>query len=386
MRSRPRITRWLAALALVAAQPAGAQTGSSLPPVEFEGRLHLQHDRFDGAYADDGESHQVGYPRRARLGATLRLPQDLKLALDFDLERGGRSTLHAATLDWAGLPLGTLRIGRFDPDFGLEQAVSSNWTTGIERSAIWDLGADVADIGKGHGLQFDAAGRRLYASLGAFEKRSAQGWVARAVYAPHQRSGQVIHLGVSLAAERLADEDGRIRSRLGVRGVGEDEAGRRATLAARLPAGGHYTRHRLAALELAAVHGPLSVQAEWLQRRLGGGEGAPRTARGAYVQIAWTISGESRPYKLDGAKFGRIAAADPSLGAWEVFVRHDELAAKGAPGLLAGGRSRAHARVSAVGLNWYARAWLRVSANLLHARDPDEQAGKAASLRVQLTF
>lgn len=374
MKHRRPIASALAACALA----AGA--ASAADPVAFEGRLHLQHDSFDGVYADDGERHGAGYPRRARLGASLRLPQELKFAFDFDLDRGGRSSLHAASLEWRGWPAGTLRIGRFDPDFGLEQAVSSNWTSGIERSAVWDLSADVADIGEGHGLQFDATGERLYASLGAFDKPDAQGWVARSAFAPLREATRVLHLGVSLAAEQLDDENGRIRTRLGVRGVSESDAGQRATLADKLPGGGRYTRHRLAAVELAAVHGPWSLQAEALQRRLGGGGSPPRSARGAYVQLAWTLTGESRPYKIEGAKFGRMDAADPRLGAWELVVRHDWLAASGA----ALGKGRA--RVALLGLNWYARRWLRVSANALRAQDALGEAGNAASLRVQLMF
>jgi len=386
----------LAAAVVAASEPAVAEatrpdSGSRVPSLKFDGRLHLQHDSFHGIYTESGARRTATYPRRARLGVSGRLPGRLKYAVDVDVERGGETTLRTAVLAWGGLPAGTLRVGRFDPDFGLEQATSSNWTTGIERSAMWDLAADVADIGEGHGVQFDHAGASLYGGVGAFHRTGSHGVVARAAFAPDVGGRRVVHLGVSLAGERLDGDDGRIRTRLGVRGVTEHDDGNRVTLARALDNGASFDRHRLIGLEFAAAAGAFSVQAEALQRRLSGGP-LPRVARAHYLQLAWTLTGERRPYEIDGAKFGRIAPANPRLGAWELFYRHDRLGVRGEPGLLSGGRDQGRARAHVFGVNWYANEWLRLSADVLRARtdsivnDVDNQSGDAFSLRLQMVF
>lgn len=383
---RGQIRLVLAAAALGVAASAAADT-THAPTLKFDGRLHLHHDAFDGVYSNDGERHGAAYPRRARVGVSGRLPWQLRYAVDVDFERGGVTMLRTAAFAWSGLSVGTVRAGRFDPDFGLEHATSSNWITGIERSAMWDLAPDVADIGKGHGVQFDHAASRLYGSVGAFRKPASGGLAARAALAPVAGERRVVHLGVSLADERLNGDDGRIRTRLGVRGVTEHDGGNRVTLARALDGLASFDRHRVVGFEAAAVVGAFSLQAEALQRRLAG---APptRVARGHYLQAAWTLTGEARPYDIDGAKFGRIQPANPRLGAWELFYRHDRLGVRAEQGRPGHGR----ARVDALGLNWYASAWLRLSANLLRARSEGDvngvgdAAGNAASLRLQLMY
>lgn len=376
---------------LLAASAAAADGEPRVPSIKFDGRLLLQHDVFDGVYSEAGERLAATYPRRARIGVSGRLPAQLKYSVDVDFDRGGEVMLKTAELAWHGWSAGTLRAGRFDPDFGLEHATSSNWTTGVERSAMWDLAPDVADIDKGYGAQFDHTGAHVYGSTGAFRWPDAHGLVARFVYAPVLTERRLVHLGVSLAGQQLDDSDGRIRTRLGVRGVSEHDSGNRTTLARKLRGDGHFDSQQLADLEFAAVYGPLSLQAEALQRRMKG-ETSTRTANGWYAQAAWTLTGEARPYDIDGAKFLRPKPANARLGVWEVFIRHDQLRVRGESGLLGSGRDRAGAQANVFGVNWYANKWLRLSVNVLRARtdgivnDVDNQAGNAYSLRLQMVF
>lgn len=392
-----RAWRALAAPLLAAALgAAGAQADAAggsdagLPDIELGGRLQLQHDVFDGVYSEAGRRREASYLRRARIEGSGRLPAELGWEVDVDLVPGEGAQLKTAVLQWRKPARSRLRLGRFDPDFGLEQASSSNWTLAIERSAIWDLAGEVADIGKGHGLEFARQGRRSWLSVGVYDKRGAQGLVARAAFAvpaAQARGARVLHLGLSLAAERLDDEDGRLRTRLGVRGVSEDAGGRRSSLAAALPGAARYTRQQLAVLEFAATSGPWSLQAEHLHRRLSGAVPA-RVASAQYLQLAWTLSGEARSYDLDGARFGRIAPR-AAYGALELVVRLDWLQARGQPGLL-GDAARTRARVQLLGVNWYLDKTWRVSANLLRARGTAgagaPAVGDALSLRLQARF
>ena len=387
---RARMAATLAAW-LLAGSAAAADGEPRVPSIKFDGRLLLQHDVFDGVFSEAGQRLAATYPRRARIGISGRLPGQLKYSVDVDFDRGGEVMLKTAELAWRGWPAGTLRGGRFDPDFGLEHATSSNWTTGIERSAIWDLAPDVADIDAGYGVQFDHTGEQVYGSAGAFRWPDAHGLVARFVYAPVLAERRLVHLGVSLAGQQLDDGDGRIRTRLGVRDVSEHDSDNRVTLARKLGGDRRFDSQRLADLEFAAVYGSLSLQAEALQRRMK--SAAPtRVANGYYAQVAWTLTGEARRYDIDGAKFLRPKPANARLGVWEVFVRHDRLRVRGESGLLGGGRNRGGAQANVFGVNWYANEWLRLSVNVLRARtdgivnDVDNQAGNAYSLRLQMVF
>jgi len=369
---------------------AGAD-GKAAPTLELGGRLQLDHDRFDGVYSDSGRRRTATYLRRARIETSGRLSPDWKYVLDVDLEGGGKFALQNASLAYGGLPAGDFRVGRFKPDFGLEQAISSRWTTAIERSAIWDLSPDVADTGEGFGVQFANAGRRHHVSVGGFDKPGVDSLVVRAVFAPIASGRSVLHLGLSYGDEDAAAGDGRIRTRLGVRGVTEHDDGNRITLARSLD-DGTFAHDRSWALEFAYAAGPFSVQAERLQRRLAGADISPdRVATGHYVQLAWTLTGEARPYDIDGAKFERLAPAR-TRGAWELFYRRDRLGVRGEAGLSSGDRSGERASVDVFGLNWYVDDSLRVASNLLRAHTEGiangvaNQAGDALSVHMQWVF
>lgn len=379
------ITIALIAAFMLAIGPAKAQ---QRPTFDIGGQLKLAHDNFGGLHSDSGERRSATYLRRARLGATWRPVRDWRLGAELDIDGEGKVTLRSAAVDWRGLADTTLTFGRFDPDFGLEQAISSKWTTASERSAAWDLLPGVAESLDGIGLQLAHASNRYYVSAGVFDKPDAGSLLARAVFAPWAASGRVLHLGLSLASEDIdAGGDGRIRSRLGVRGVSEHGDGNRVTLAAALKKAGAnpFDRERSRALEFAVASGPYSLQAEALQRELSG-SGGQRVARGQYLQLAWTVTGQARPYSIDGAKFKAIEPVAGSGGAWELFYRHDRLAVYDAA------PAPSTARVHTLGVNWYATAALRLSLSGSSARsdttvnDAGDNSGQALGLRVQVVF
>ncbi|WWL44064.1 porin [Pseudomonas parakoreensis] len=71
-------------------------------------------------------------------------------------------------------------------------------------------------------------------------------------------------------------------------------------------------------LEGAWATGPFSVQAEYLRRKLKADQANnDMKASGYYAQMAYTLTGEPRIYKLDGAKFDTIKPENKELGAWK---------------------------------------------------------------------
>lgn len=399
----PHLRRMLLALftaGALAAAPAQAQTAagaSDAPrdagkrPWDFDvgARIQLDHDTFEGVYSETGESASVNYLRRARIEFSARAYRHWRFALDVAPLSDDSNTLDTLVVAYEGFGPFVISAGRFKPDFSLEEATSSKWVTGIERSAIWDLAPDAADRGDSWGLGLRTHGERYHASAGVYNKPAGSAQALRAAYAPLLSRERVLHLGASYSREGIDTSDGEIRTRLGVRGVSEDDRGNRVTLAR--DEDGAFDGDRAAVLEFAYVQGPFSVQSEFLQRRLSGvGDRPRRTAKGAYLQLAYTLTGEMRPYDIDGARFDELRAADKSTGAWEVFWRHDRLHVDGEPGLLSGGRSEARARVHVLGVNWYARRDLRLSLNHLRGNtggldnDAGDTSGRALSLRVQL--
>lgn len=68
-------------------------------------------------------------------------------------------------------------------------------------------------------------------------------------------------------------------------------------------------------LEGAWATGPFSVQAEYLRRKLKADQANnDMKASGYYAQMAYTLTGEPRIYKLDGAKFDTIKPENKELG------------------------------------------------------------------------
>lgn len=370
-------------LLLLAAGPAVPAAAPLEPEWSLRGRLQVSHDRYDGVYSGSGQTRSASFVRRGNIvlgaqwsGGTqavlgVQADSDLKLAVD------------NAYLAWRSVPGERLaiqgRLGRFDPDFGLEPSGSASWIVGIERSAFWDLAPDAGDGATSGGLQLRATGDGWHGSASLFDKHGYRSSVARAAWQPLNGAGRLLHLGVSAAATQGWRGDGRIRSRLAVRGVSEHEDGHRPTLAG----AANFDGDRAWVLESAAVWGAWSAQAEWLRRslRAAAPTAADRVAKGHYVQLAWTPTGQSRAYDAEGARFRGLRPGAQGPAVWEVFARHDRLAVRGA---------RA-AAVTAVGVNVYASRQWRVSANLLHARsdrrnDAGDSRGRALSLRAQWLY
>ena len=399
------LVAWLGATAPVASIAAQA-----LGPVEVSvgGRLQVDHDTFEGVYSDDGDSASTNYLRRGRIEFVARAFEHWRLDVEIaPLADEASDVLDTAVIAYSGLAPGTrISLGRFKPDFSLEEATSSRWTTAIERSAIWDLAPAAADRSDSWGIELRHHGTLHHASIGAYNKPDGRARTVRLALAPLASGPSVLHVGAAYSRGANGPGDGEIRTRLGVRGVSESDVGNRIRLARGLDGDGNglgdvgpgFRSDRAWVLELAYAKGPLSFQAESLRRALDGTGGRPgRVARGHYLQLAYTFTGERRPYDIDGARFGGIRPANETLGAWEVFLRHDRLRVTGERGLVAGSDGKTRASLHTVGLNWYASRKIRVSANYLWGRtgasandaddnDAGDTRGRAFSLRLQVLF
>jgi phosphate-selective porin OprO and OprP len=262
-------------------------------------------------------------------------------------------------------------------------------------SMITDLAPWASDHDEGMGIQVRGTTDSLYGSASIIRPSSNENdngrtrnhYNLRGVFAPMAKAGDVLHFGVNYAYNDADEFDGRIRTRMGVRGVSENGNGNRPDLAPKVT--GAFDGDAAWGLEFAYAAGPFSLQSEYLRRTIDAQRESARNDRratGYYGQLAYTLTGESRGYKLDGGRFGSIKPENKQLGAWEVFYRYDRANVEERDFL------DTKARVQTVGLNWYANEAVKVSANYLKAKTTQvanyegDHAGDALSMRLQYVF
>ncbi len=391
---------------LVIKTKGGLEVGTTDKEFSFKinGRLQVDADSFDGFYTKNGERADETYLRRARLEISGVAFTDW--GYTFERNFGDDSSnWRELAIHYNGWEPVQISVGRIRPTFGLEWATSSKWITAIERSALSDL-APWVNSEEGEGIRVRTTVGMFHGEAGAYRQdgdmledengANNTSFVLRGVIAPIVEKDQVLHLGASFGKRDL--EEGyleSIRPRLSVRGTTEDRAnGNRATF------GGTRTdgTDQVWGLEAAYMIGPFSVQGEYRTRTVDAMEGfEDLEATGYNVQLAYTLTGESRSYKLDGGKFDKITPNNKQVGAWEVFYRFEDItvdetgvAPSGYVGAL--DSAKAGAKTHTVGVNWYANEAVKISANYLKTSVDDvvnangDDDGDAISLRAQYVF
>ncbi|QIH10768.1 MULTISPECIES: OprO/OprP family phosphate-selective porin [unclassified Pseudomonas] len=379
------------------------------------GRLQADYGRFDGYYTRNGNTADAAYFRRAYLEIGGTAYRDWKYQINYDLSRnvGNDSTgyFDEATVTYIGFDPLNLKIGRFYTDFGLEKATSSKWVTALERNLSYDAAEWVND-NSGTGIQANSVvGKVAYLSGSLFSENnndtdgdSVKRYNLRGVFAPWHEPGNVLHLGLQYAYRDLKDSavDTRIRSRMGVRGVdtnGGNSAGsngNRAVFGGTTAQSGLWKGDSVWGLEGAWALQAFSIQAEYLRRTLKADTAASDIkASGYYTQLAYTLTGEPRIYKLDGARFDTIKPQNKALGAWELFYRYDAMKVED-DNVVASTAIRqvgdAQGKSHTLGVNWYANEALKLSANYIRANTDNisnavgDDSGQGLVMRMQYVF
>lgn len=374
------------------AEQPSVEAADSWVTYEVGGKVRLRSDTFDDLYSNDGAKVRENYLRRADLEVKGLLLHSLNYEFELKADNEGDISVKTAALGYK-FPYGfSVVLGRLDPDFGLEMTGSSAWATGVERSSVWDLAPDAGDGAEGEGVVFRQSGKHHFLSLGGFDLDEYSTMNARVVYAPIEKKKHVLHIGFSYSDSQGFEGDGRIRSDLSVRGVGISDNGN-STQLARAKTEAAFDDDNVQVIEFAYLRGPFSIQAEQLERQLSAVISSnDRVATGRYAQVAYTLTGEHRSYKMDTATFGKIKPKNADWGAWEIFYRKDWLSTEGEVGLLSRQRSQGDAEVDVLGVNWYWNEYFKLSANYLEGyaidipNDVDDEKGKAMTIQVLITL
>ena len=406
----------LCLLSLVASAALPMYTHAQAFSLDVGGRVQLDYSQFDGIYSEDGRTEEAAYFRRAYLELTGVAFSDWDYTFNYDFSHNSGSRedgyIHEASVEYTGLPVVDIKLGRFDPEFGLEKATGSKYVTALERNPGYEMSSWVNSHQNGFVARVAAQPSDwAYASATLARKEGNAdgdhvGQVnGRAVFAPRHSSGDVLHFGVNVARRDLdgiRNADVRYRSRLNIRGVDTD-GGHDAGSNGRVNefggtddrSSGDWSHEQVWGLEAAWAQGPVSVQGEYLTRRSYADAEGLEGIRGDawFAQVAYTLTGEAREYKL--GRFGQIKPERKRIGAWEVFYRYDHLAVDD-PATDEASRTpmvgTARACVHNLGLNWYASDAIRVSGMYVRAKldnrrnEAGDRRGDGLVVRAQYAF
>jgi phosphate-selective porin OprO/OprP len=332
--------------------------------VEFRlgGRLHLDSYGFDNDVTDLGDDNFD--VRRGRLFGQLTLFDDWRIKVegelsDYHIDRQG---MRNVWLDYTGFDRTDLRLGNQIAPMSLEELISSNELTFMERSLAnaFSPGFLTGLAGRYSGKEhWTVAGGVFFEPMGDQEtdKRKADGVsvVARGSWAPYykKKGRRVLHLGASIEYRSIND-DLRFRSR--------PEAGS----ANRLVSTGTLTSVDdllTFGLEAAGVWGPFSVQGEYL-RATGFQGGSSVAFDGGYVQLAWTVTGERRRYSKGSRGSGILRGVRPKRdwGAIELAARYSAIDLNDGSSIVGGDEQNV-----TLGVNWYLTRKIRAMFNYVWA-------------------
>jgi phosphate-selective porin OprO and OprP len=297
--------------------------------------------------------------------------------------------------------LGQVQFGNFKTPFSLDELTSDSATTFLERSLISTAFVPLRQLGI---CAFDhSADENVTWACGWFfddtpqaEKMRASDElgsqvIGRVTWTPYyDEPGNGQHFVHTALAWRYVDDfDNRIRFRTRPEG----NAGNRS-----LDTGAfNGDWYECLGAELAAVHGPLSLQTEfvWTHAHASGGQylsdgkspnRIPNAGYydffGGYVYVSYFLTGESRPYNRTRGDFGRLVplenfravrGAGLGPGAWEIAVRWSYEDLGGTESLASGVENDL-----TLAVNWYWNRNMRWMFEYIHAWSKYDNPAKLA--------
>jgi phosphate-selective porin OprO/OprP len=287
---------------------------------------------------------------------------------------------------------GKLTVGQFKQHFTLDDRISSNYGTFLERSLFAQTHAPLYRLGAAW-LQ---SGNAYTAAANVYSLESIDAWQVkgrafggRGTWTPRIEDGDVVHLGLSAAREYYdhPGRDGAPALRIRPRPAGHLSDESRATL---INFGsGRDTVVTKSSLEFATVRGPVHVQAEVGDARYEDGAQSG-CVDSAYGLVGWWLTGESVPYDRAGGRLGRVKP-NSHYGAWQLALRYDTI--RGRQNRIGSGDfSDIAMEATTVGVNWHLRSNLRflldwtASENYDHLRAQTLDRTKAVTGRFQYDF
>jgi phosphate-selective porin OprO/OprP len=375
---------------------ANGTNENSFDDFDIGATLILQREKYSGVLTDSGSSQSSSFLRRADVKIQVPFIAGILFNLKIKTKKNGEVALldsYAALDLFSGF---SIRVGRFDPEFGNELTASTNWTTAIERSAIHDLLLLSGDGSKGEGASLIYSSDLFHGNLSAYKNSNAKYYSSRLVSITAPEKNHRFLFGVSATfTEDLIANDGEINSDLGFWYLDEEPETNLIKFAKSLD-DEVISDNRETGLELTYQYHNALLQAEYIRRDYASQDRTTTTlAEGFYVQLAYTLTGESRRFKKSNATFKGIKPKRHDgivPGAWEVFLRHEGIKAEQETGIGTNDLSSEvrRANVDTIGLNWYYREDLRIASSYSKiyapADDNDEGQIRGSGMAFRILF
>jgi phosphate-selective porin OprO and OprP len=359
---------------------------------ELEGRLQFDTLFYTGIYNDaaGGALASDTRTRRMRLGVGGKLDSDWEWLFILDVNNdSGKTTLDTGQITYKGFEYTDLNVGRFKRPFLMDALDSSKWLSLVERSLIYDvtrshvsdfsvMASKLYDVGEAGKLSWYGSvvneGVEDYAGAETATGKDQYQYYARVAWAPWASKGDVLHFGAAFGELNPANGTTiAVTTRLGV------SAANALTF--------NYTVDDdwESGVEAAYVLGPFSAQSEYVLRHLSLSAGDTADIKGGYVQLTWTLTGESKQYKPYPARLDRVLpSGNHSFGAVELVSRYDHV------DLEQPGSATATGQLASVGTNWYINSHLHVMLDYLYAKGDNfgttKNDGDAITTRVAFQF
>lgn len=342
------------------------------------GRLHA-----DATWHDNDKLQKSGQPmeandgteiRRARIDFRGKLWNDFNFQTEADFG-DNEVAMKDLFLQYTGWKFGEITVGHQKQSISMELQESSNDIMFTERSLINALTGPLFDRAIGLHLKTsdkDWSGQlgfygdsmksnKSNSNAGSGKADEGFGATTRWTFAPVNTKEDVIHLG-GFAGYRSTNGKGELNDNSPSFGY---ETTHMSNL--KLTDTGNISNIHYAdmfGLELAAMHGPFSLQGEYIKTNIKRDNGLASLDFDAfYVQAGWTLTGEPRTYKGSDGEFKRLKPntkfqlGKSGWGAWELAFRFDQndLTDKNVHG---GSQKR-----TTLALNWYMNENVRLMAD-----------------------
>lgn len=329
--------------------------------------------------------------RRGRLTFGMQLYRDWDVRATYDftadpLDERGFQNLY---LRYSGIRRTQIYIGNMQEPIGLDWLTSSRNTLIMERAQMTalipplHLGVAANTHGRDWAAFAGVFGERLQ---DGFDENNGWGVSGRVVYTPIQTRQNVLHVGLSGSHREPAENAAPLTN---IRRAFNAENARFSSI------GRVRNFSQIFAAELAASHGPVSMQFEYLRTFTDTKQSLkPPEFDSWYIQAGWVVTGEKRRYSrisrtFDGIKPNSKFNLNGGTGAWEVGVRYSELSPIGQKQF--GDKENN----LTLGVNWYPTDHVRVMANYIRVQSdldfsrkpsPRGEHANIFAMRIQVEF
>jgi phosphate-selective porin OprO/OprP len=351
------------------------------------GRMQMDANAFDEDISPMGNGTES---RRFRVRTSGNVDDSWAWKFEVDFANTRDSDVTDAWIKYGPWEQSDILVGHQKVPISQQSMTSSNWQLFQER-ALPDAFIDNRNMGRRRlGATATTWGDHVYASAGLFgeglnnDGPNNEDWgvAGRVVAAPWAEDDSTLAVGGAVYARDLSSNSLlRFRSR--------PEAHVAATRLVDTGVIGGAEDLVMANAEVTWIEGPFHAEAEVFEVQVDRNGMDNVTFDGLYAQVGYMLTGETRPYSMKGAKFGRVKP-DGEGGAWELAARFSQIDLSNAD--VRGGRQED----VTVGVNWWINASTAMRLNYVyaHAMETAERLGlasasehvKAVTARFQVVF